>query len=118
MQGAIMKRGLGAMIVAAALAFAGGAALTPASAAPAKAPADTLTKSQGTEKQPAAGTDISAQRRYHRRYRYARPYYPVYPRYGYYRPRPYYYQPYYPRPYYGYGPGPGFGFGFGPRHYW
>ena len=53
-------------------------------------------------------TDISAQRRYHRRhgYRYA-PYRYRGPRYGYYRPNGYY------RPYYG--PGVSLGFGGGPR---
>lgn len=113
-----MKHGLGAMIVAAGLAFAGSAVLTPASAASASSPADIAAISQSSENHSAAGTDFSAQRRYYRGYRYARPYYPrvyprVYPRYGYYRPRPYYYRPYYQRPY-GYGPS----FGFGPRYYW
>ena len=68
-------------------------------------------------------TDVSAQRRYHRRYVHR--YYG--PRYGYYRARPYYYDaPYYAyapryryhRPYYGPSVGVGvgpFGFGFGFR---
>ncbi len=124
-----MKGRLGAMFVAAALTFAGGAALTSASAAPASAPARTVTTENFAAQRAATATDMSA-RRYYRRYRYVRPYYRPYPYYGY-RPRPYYYRPYYARPYYrpyynpypyyrpsyGYG-GPFFSFGFGPRYYW
>jgi hypothetical protein len=125
-----MKGRLGAMFVAAALTFAGGAVLTPASAAPASAPSGTETTEDFAAQRAATATDMSAHRRHYRRYRYVRPYYRPYPYYGYYRPRPYYYQPYYARPYYynpypyyrpyrphyGYG-GPFFSFGFGPR-YW
>lgn len=56
----------------------------------------------------AEHTDISAQRRYYRRYGYYGPRYRYWgPRYGYYRPYPYY------RPYYG--PGVSLGFWGGPR---
>ncbi len=119
-----MKGRLGAMLVAAALTFAGAATSTSASAAPANAPR-TVTNEDFVAQRAATATDMSAQRRYYRRYRYVRPYYRPYPYYGY-RPRPYYYRPYYrpyynPYPYYrpsyGYG-GPFFSFGFGPRYYW
>jgi hypothetical protein len=107
-----------AIAVAATLAFSG-LASTPASAE--------ASGKTGAAKAAVGDTDFSAHYRY-RRYRYVRPY--VYPyRYGYYRPRPYYYQPYYYpapyayrpvyyRPYYAPGPFFGIGFGFGPRHYW
>jgi len=107
---------LGAVAVAAALAF-GGLASTPATAASENGK-PTSTRATTSD------TDFSSQWRY-RRYGY-RPY--VYPyRYGYLRPRPYYYRPYYyaspyPYPYYRpyYAPRPflGVGFGFGPRHYY
>ena len=108
-----VKFTFGAIVVAAALAFASGTA----AAAPANNAANVA---NGIESNHAAGaTDISA-RRHLRRYRYVRPYPYVYPpsygyayppAYGYYRPRPYYYRPYY-------GPGPFFSFGFGPRRFW
>lgn len=106
-----MKKYLGAMVLAAGLAFAGSAAVTPASAA-----ADKPTVPNAQTGQPAATTDMSARRRGgwrgHRRgfYRPA----PYYRSYGYYRPRPSYYRPYY-RPYYA--PAPFISFGFGPRFY-
>jgi hypothetical protein len=109
------KMTLGAVAVAAALAF-GGLASTPATAASANGKATPA-------KAAASDTDFSSHWR-HRRYGYVRPY--VYPyRYGYYRPRPYYYRPYayaapypYYRPYYAPPPFFGVSFGFGPRYYW
>lgn len=114
----------GAVAVVAALTF-GGLASTPAAAEPANVAAKST-------KAAAGDTDFSAQRRY-RRYGLVRPFPQVYPyRYGYYRPRPVYYQPYpyavpyaypyapvYYRPYYAPGPFIGVSFGgFGRRGYW
>lgn len=125
-----MKRFVGAAVVAAALSLAGWMSLAPASAAP---PTATVSPGYDARLAETRPTDVSAQRRYYRRYgygpRYYRPYYrpyyqPYYQPY-YYRPRPYYYRPYgygyspygYGYRPYGYGPGygygPRFGFGFG-----
>ena len=119
-----MRKIMGAAVIAAALSFVGRMLLVPASAAP---PVATVSPGYDARLAESKPTDVSARRRYYRRYgygpRYYRPYYA--PRY-YYRPRPYYYRPYgygyspygygY-RPYgYGYRPygfGPRFGFGFG-----
>lgn len=129
-----MKRTLAVFAFGAALAFAGGIASTPAAAA---SPDNAAGAAKGLETNHAVSdTDMSSHRRRwrHRYYvRHVRPW-PVY-RYGYYRPRPYFYRPYsyayYPRPYsYAYyprryyrpyyRPGPSFsiGFGFGPSFYW
>lgn len=132
-----MRKFVGAAAAAAALSLAGWISLAPASAALPDA-----TISRDARPAQAQTTDISARRRYYRRYgyygpRYYRPYYRPYYR-SYYRPyyrpyRPYYgygygypyYRSYYrpayyrPYPYYGYGYGgprfygPGFSFGFG-----
>jgi hypothetical protein len=117
-----MKHTFGAIAVAAALAFAGSIASTPANAASNGAAKAT------SDKQPTVSdTDISSHRRHWRSYGYVRPWRGAYPyAYSYYRPRPYYYRPYsyayYPPPYYyrPYRPAPVFsiGFGFGPRFFW
>lgn len=117
-----MKHTLGALAVAAALAFTGGVASTPAEASSKQA-----TKiANGLESNHAVSdTDMSSHRRRWRHRHYVRRFPHVYS-YGYYRPRPYYYRPYsyayYPPPYYyrPYRPRPFFsiGFGFGPRFYW
>jgi hypothetical protein len=118
-----MKHTLGAIAVAAALAFAGGIASTSANAASSNG----ATKATSERQQTVSDTDISSHRRHWRRYGYVRPWRGAYPyRYSYYRPRPYYYRPYsyasYPPPYYyrPYRPAPIFsiGFGFGPRGFW
>ena len=93
-----MKRLIGAAAVAAALAFAGPAAVSSEAAAAPQVKAKTAGISDAT--------DFSAQRYHRRYYRYGyRPYY-----------RPYYYaRPQYYRPYPYYSPAPfTFGFGFGP----
>jgi hypothetical protein len=120
-----MKRTIGAIVLAAALAFAGAFASTPAAAAN-----DRTNASNGAETDhAAAATDMSARRRHWRRhYRVVRPWPHVYPyRYGYYRPRPIIYpysygyyrpRPIYYRPYYAPAPFPFFSIGFGPRDYW
>jgi hypothetical protein len=106
-----MKFSHGVFAVAATLAFAGGFASTPATAASSNDHA--IAKHGVTTSQTANDTDVSARRRHWRGYRYVRPY--AYPySYGYYRPRPHYYRPY---GYYG-RPAPFFSFGFGPRYYW
>lgn len=119
-----MRKFVGAAVVAAALSFAGWMSLAPASAAP---PVATVSPGYDARLAEAKPTDVSAQRRYYRRYgygpRYYRPYYRPYYQPYYYRPRPYYYRPYgygygygYPYGGYGYRPygfGPRFGFGFG-----
>ena len=122
-----MKKFVGAAVVAAALSFAGWMSLAPASAAP---PVATVSPGYDARLAAAQPTDVSARRRYYRRYGYYRPYY--YRPYPYYRPYYYGYRPFY-RPYYGYGYGgpyyrpayyrpygygypfyrPGFSFGFG-----
>jgi hypothetical protein len=91
----LMKRMIGAAVVAGALASTGPAAVNPAVAAP-QTKAQTAGVSSDT-------TDFSARRNYRRYYRY-----------GYYRPY-YYARPCYYRPYPYYAPTPFvFGFGFGP----
>jgi hypothetical protein len=114
-----MKKLVGAAAVAAALSLAGWVSLAPASAAPVSPDHNARQADQ------ARSTDISAHRRYYRRYGYYGP--------RYYRPYRAYYRPYY-RPYYGYGYGyrpyyrpayyrpygygyPYGGYGFGPRFY-
>jgi hypothetical protein len=114
-----MKHTLGVFAVATALAFAGGMASMPASAASSD---NAARAANGVEsKQAVSDTDMSSHRRWRRYGHFGYPY-----SYGFYRPRPYYYRPYsyayYPPPYYYrpyYRPAPVFsiGFGFGPR-YW
>ncbi len=87
----------------ATLAAAGCAAIF---AMPASAADRTQTTNGASNQAQVEHTDVSAQRRYHRRYYAPRARY-YGPRYGYYRPYRYY------RPYYG--PGVGFGFWGGPR---
>ena len=98
-----MKRWIGAVVFASALAVAGPAAINSATAAAPQMKAQTAGSSDAT--------DISARRYYRRyhRYGYYRPYnrYQPYPSYY---ARPYYYRPY---PYYAQAPFP-FGLGFGP----
>jgi hypothetical protein len=98
----IMKRLIGAALVAGALWFAGPWATSQAAAATPQVKARTSVIS--------GATDLSARRHYRRHYHYGyrpydRPYYQPY-----YYARPYYYRPY---PYYAPAPFP-FGLGFGP----
>jgi hypothetical protein len=121
-----MKHILGAVAVAAALTFAGGATSMPAFAQT----VDTTSAANALETNHAtSATDMSARRRHWRGYRVVRPFPQVYPYsygspYGYYRPRPviypYGYSYYRPRPIFYrpyYAPAPFFSVGFGPR-YW
>lgn len=117
------KLTVGALAMAATLAFSGFAP-TPAAAADGKAAAKATQVA-------ANDTEFSSQHWRHRRYGLTRPFPGVYPyRYAY-RPRPHYYRPYYYaapypyayrpvyyRPYYAPPPFFGVGFGFGPRYYW
>src|SRR5687768_10125593 len=116
-----MKRTLGTIAFAAALAFAGAMASTPAAAAS----NNKTNASNGLEaNHAAAATDMSSHRRHWRRHRIVRPWPHVYPySYGYYRPQPviypYSYGYYRPRPhFYAPAPFPFFSIGFGPRLYW
>lgn len=111
-----MRKFLGTVLAAAAIALIGAATSLPASAAANPSKQGVATTAQTGK---VTATDMSAQRRWrgHRHHYHGPRYYAprYYPSYGYYRPRPYYGPRYYaPRPYYG---GPAFGFGFGPR-YW
>lgn len=119
-----MKKFVGAAVVAAAVSFTGWVSLAPASAAP---PATKSAPDHGAKPAESGPTDVSARRRYYRRYgyapRYYRPYRPYYRPYGYAAPYYGYSRPRYYRPYgyggygpYGYGPGYGYGYGrgFGP----
>lgn len=114
----------GAIAIAAVLACAS-LGPSPAAAASANATPVAAQSDQAT----AADTEFSSRWR-GRRYRVVRPYPPI-SRFGYYRPRPYFYRPYYyaapypyvygpvvTRPYFGPPPFYGVGFGFGPRYYW
>ena len=98
-----MKHTFGAVAIAAALAFAGASHRRPRLRRLRTAKA---TVEQATA---ASDTEISSHRRHWRRYRYVRPCRMcTRTRYGYYRPRPYYYRPYaygrYYRPAYSIGP--------------
>jgi hypothetical protein len=98
----IMKRLIGAALVAGALWFVGPSAINQAVAATPQVKA----QSSATK----AATDFSARRSHRHHYRHYgyRPYRPYYQ--PYYYARPYYYRPY---PYYAPAPFP-FGLGFGP----